>query len=234
MALARRCGATRLAERAFEELQATGARPRKILRGGVDALTPSERRVAGMAAEGLPTRRSRRRCSSPCERWRPTCATPTRSSTCSRARSSRRLLLRRLGGVVALALLLDPPLLLQVGQHAVEVVRVPSAASSCRARRRRCPGFSVMSFTAWSARVPPRRRRRRRVPPPDPRGRPGRACGRPGRRSRSRSGAAPAEALCGAAPAALAPCQLCPRHVHLMSLLPALDGESNGHIHCNR
>ena len=53
MALARRCGATRLAERAYEELQAAGARPRKMLVGGVDALTPSERRVAQMAAEGL-------------------------------------------------------------------------------------------------------------------------------------------------------------------------------------
>jgi DNA-binding CsgD family transcriptional regulator len=51
--LARACGATRLAERAFGELEASGAHPRKLLRGGVDALTPSERRVASMAAEGL-------------------------------------------------------------------------------------------------------------------------------------------------------------------------------------
>ncbi len=53
MSLARACGATPLAERAFEELQATGARPRKLLRGGVESLTPSERRVARMAADGL-------------------------------------------------------------------------------------------------------------------------------------------------------------------------------------
>jgi DNA-binding CsgD family transcriptional regulator len=50
---ARSCGATPLAERAFEELQATGARPRKLLRGGVESLTPSEGRVARMAADGL-------------------------------------------------------------------------------------------------------------------------------------------------------------------------------------
>jgi DNA-binding CsgD family transcriptional regulator len=56
LSLARSCGATRLAERAFEELQATGARPRKLLRGGVDSLTPSERRVARLAADGLPNK----------------------------------------------------------------------------------------------------------------------------------------------------------------------------------
>jgi ATP/maltotriose-dependent transcriptional regulator MalT len=53
LSLARSCGATPLAERAFEELQATGARPRKLLRGGLESLTPSERRVARMAADGL-------------------------------------------------------------------------------------------------------------------------------------------------------------------------------------
>ena len=50
---ARACGARTLAERAHEELVATGARPRKIVRAGVDALTSSERRVARMAAEGM-------------------------------------------------------------------------------------------------------------------------------------------------------------------------------------
>ena len=50
---ARGCGARALAERAHEELVATGARPRKIVRAGLDALTSSERRVARMAAEGL-------------------------------------------------------------------------------------------------------------------------------------------------------------------------------------
>jgi DNA-binding CsgD family transcriptional regulator len=53
LAAARSCGALALAERAHEELTATGARPRKIVRAGVDALTSSERRVARMAAEGM-------------------------------------------------------------------------------------------------------------------------------------------------------------------------------------
>lgn len=53
LAVARSCGAQTLAERAHEELTATGARPRKIVRAGVDALTSSERRVARMAAEGM-------------------------------------------------------------------------------------------------------------------------------------------------------------------------------------
>jgi class 3 adenylate cyclase/DNA-binding CsgD family transcriptional regulator len=50
--LATRCGATPLAERAETELLATGARPRRIALSGVESLTPSERRVAQMAAEG--------------------------------------------------------------------------------------------------------------------------------------------------------------------------------------
>jgi DNA-binding CsgD family transcriptional regulator len=54
--LARICGAAPLAERAENELLATGARPRRIALSGVDSLTPSERRVAEMAAEG-PTNR---------------------------------------------------------------------------------------------------------------------------------------------------------------------------------
>jgi DNA-binding CsgD family transcriptional regulator len=54
--LAERCGARPLGERAHTELVATGARPRRALRTGVDALTPSERRVAGMAAEGQTNR----------------------------------------------------------------------------------------------------------------------------------------------------------------------------------
>jgi len=51
--LARRVGAIALAERANEEIAATGARPRKVLQTGLDALTASERRVAQLAAEGL-------------------------------------------------------------------------------------------------------------------------------------------------------------------------------------
>jgi DNA-binding NarL/FixJ family response regulator len=54
--LAQRCGANLLAERAHEELIATGARPRRLVRTGVDALTPSERRIAAMAAEGMTNR----------------------------------------------------------------------------------------------------------------------------------------------------------------------------------
>jgi DNA-binding CsgD family transcriptional regulator len=51
--LAQRCGAALLAEHAHEELVATGARPRRIELSGAAALTPSERRIAAMAAEGL-------------------------------------------------------------------------------------------------------------------------------------------------------------------------------------
>jgi DNA-binding CsgD family transcriptional regulator len=45
-------GATRLAETAREELRATGAHPRRDRITGRDALTPSELRVARLAAEG--------------------------------------------------------------------------------------------------------------------------------------------------------------------------------------
>ena len=54
--LATICGAAPLAARAETELLATGARPRRIALSGVESLTPSERRVAEMAAEG-PTNR---------------------------------------------------------------------------------------------------------------------------------------------------------------------------------
>jgi DNA-binding CsgD family transcriptional regulator len=54
--LATICGALPLASRAESELLATGARPRRIALSGVDSLTPSERRVADLAAEG-PTNR---------------------------------------------------------------------------------------------------------------------------------------------------------------------------------
>jgi len=56
MELAHRCGATPLAERARTELRASGARPRSLVRTGVESLTPSERRVAGMGADGLSNR----------------------------------------------------------------------------------------------------------------------------------------------------------------------------------
>jgi DNA-binding CsgD family transcriptional regulator len=51
--LARKVGALGLAERANDEIAATGARPRKVLRTGLDALTASERRVAQLAADGM-------------------------------------------------------------------------------------------------------------------------------------------------------------------------------------
>ena len=54
--LATLCGAAPLAARAETELLATGARPRRIALTGIDSLTPSEHRVAEMAAEG-PTNR---------------------------------------------------------------------------------------------------------------------------------------------------------------------------------
>jgi DNA-binding CsgD family transcriptional regulator len=51
--LATRCGATSLAARARNELLATGARPRKPILTGLDALTPIERQAASMAAKGM-------------------------------------------------------------------------------------------------------------------------------------------------------------------------------------
>jgi DNA-binding CsgD family transcriptional regulator len=51
--LADASGAVALAETARQELRATGARPRRAAWTGADALTPSERRVAQLAAEGL-------------------------------------------------------------------------------------------------------------------------------------------------------------------------------------
>jgi DNA-binding CsgD family transcriptional regulator/tetratricopeptide (TPR) repeat protein len=54
--LATVCAATALAVQAERELIATGARPRRTAMTGVDSLTPSERRVAEMAAAG-PTNR---------------------------------------------------------------------------------------------------------------------------------------------------------------------------------
>lgn len=54
--LARAGEAVPLAERAFEELRASGAHPRKVLRTGLDALTASEHRVAVLAASGMSNR----------------------------------------------------------------------------------------------------------------------------------------------------------------------------------
>jgi DNA-binding CsgD family transcriptional regulator/predicted negative regulator of RcsB-dependent stress response len=54
--LAARSGARPLSRRAREELKATGARPRRDWRTGVEALTPSELRVVRLAAEGRSNR----------------------------------------------------------------------------------------------------------------------------------------------------------------------------------
>jgi DNA-binding CsgD family transcriptional regulator len=54
--VADRCRAAALAGRAREELVAAGARPRRARLSGPASLTPSERRVAAMAAEGLTNR----------------------------------------------------------------------------------------------------------------------------------------------------------------------------------
>ncbi len=51
-----RLGAVSIAERARSELVASGARPRRLALSGVDALTPSELRVARMAADGRTNR----------------------------------------------------------------------------------------------------------------------------------------------------------------------------------
>jgi DNA-binding CsgD family transcriptional regulator len=56
MDLAHACGAKPLAERARTELLATGARPRRLALTGAGSLTPSERRVAELAASGLSNR----------------------------------------------------------------------------------------------------------------------------------------------------------------------------------
>jgi DNA-binding CsgD family transcriptional regulator len=54
--LAHRCGAEALAARARSELLTAGARPRRRVISGVDALTASERRIAEMAADGSANR----------------------------------------------------------------------------------------------------------------------------------------------------------------------------------
>jgi class 3 adenylate cyclase/DNA-binding NarL/FixJ family response regulator len=51
--LAHKLGAAALEEHAQTELAATGARPRRLMLSGVESLTPSERRVAEMAADNM-------------------------------------------------------------------------------------------------------------------------------------------------------------------------------------
>ena len=85
--IAHRCGADALEDAALGELRAAGARPRRRATTGAGALTPSERRIAELAASGARTARSRRRCSSPPRRWSSTCATRTASSGSAAARA---------------------------------------------------------------------------------------------------------------------------------------------------
>ncbi|WP_198654597.1 ATP-binding protein [Nocardia aurea] len=54
--LAHQCGAVALERRAHEELLASGARPRRAVLQGVNALTPSEHRIASLMAKGASTR----------------------------------------------------------------------------------------------------------------------------------------------------------------------------------
>jgi DNA-binding NarL/FixJ family response regulator len=54
--LAHACGATALEETARTGLVASGAKPRRQALSGTESLTPSERRVATMAAQGLTNR----------------------------------------------------------------------------------------------------------------------------------------------------------------------------------
>jgi DNA-binding CsgD family transcriptional regulator len=54
--LAHRCGARVLEDQAVDELRASGARPRRRVAAGVDALTASERRIAEAAAAGQQNR----------------------------------------------------------------------------------------------------------------------------------------------------------------------------------
>jgi DNA-binding CsgD family transcriptional regulator len=53
---AERTGAGLLASQAREELLATGARPRRLVFSGAEALTASERRVAALASQGRTNR----------------------------------------------------------------------------------------------------------------------------------------------------------------------------------
>jgi DNA-binding CsgD family transcriptional regulator len=54
--LAHRCGAGDLESEALAELRAAGARPRRLLTSGAGSLTPSERKVTGLAAAGRTNR----------------------------------------------------------------------------------------------------------------------------------------------------------------------------------
>jgi DNA-binding CsgD family transcriptional regulator len=54
--IAHRCGGEAVAKHAQAELRASGARPRRRVLSGSESLTPSERRIAALAAEGASNR----------------------------------------------------------------------------------------------------------------------------------------------------------------------------------
>ena len=54
--LAMQCGGTGIAQLAHDELVACGAQPRRLRTTGVQALTPTERRIAGLVAPGMTNR----------------------------------------------------------------------------------------------------------------------------------------------------------------------------------
>jgi len=54
--IARACGARLVEERATEELEVAGTRVQRAALRGAGALSPSERRVVGLAVEGLTNR----------------------------------------------------------------------------------------------------------------------------------------------------------------------------------
>jgi len=56
LVLAGACGARLVEERVLEELEVAGARCMRAARRGADALSPSERRVVGLAIDGLSNR----------------------------------------------------------------------------------------------------------------------------------------------------------------------------------
>ena len=146
--LAHRCGATELEDEALAELRAAGARPRRRLTTGAGALTPSERRIAELAAAGSaqPGDR-RRRCSSRCRPSSSTSATPTASSGSRRAPSCARRWGRR------------TPRRLDVGaRHGVPAadaaVRGPRHPARVReARRRLAPSWKAVRGGAISGAV---------------------------------------------------------------------------------
>jgi tetratricopeptide (TPR) repeat protein len=86
--LAPRCGALTLTERIPTELISAGGRPRRLVLSGIDSLTPSERRVAQLAAAGLANRDIAQHLFITTRTVEDTSPTSTRSSTSPPASSS--------------------------------------------------------------------------------------------------------------------------------------------------